>query len=165
MTQMALLVLSGMYDELTDQAHLYVQPVGTSIKFTVTSLFWERGEELLRAILGKVITDLSISSSIDCSISPYALREKSIRFGDGSTDSLGPSMTEDLLVLTGRYLEDVIVDGEKMFVFDSVFKLILSRDFDIGQLGAQGEWFEIEMTMMVSFEKVVTMDQWVAASG
>jgi hypothetical protein len=70
-------------------------------------------------------------------------------------------VSESLIFLTAQLMKKIIEDsGEILYCFDAIFPLPLASNFEGKSPGSIGDWLELEITLRVLFDNVVTKDDW-----
>jgi hypothetical protein len=153
------LVLDGGYEEQTDQTLLYVRPMGTDAYFTVSAI--THSQSIVDRIKGKVIIVNYICDN-DGTVKPSMTKEKKFHLPNPLFKNKGLGMAESFIQLTGQYIEKLTNDeGRDLFVIDTVFPLTFGFTCGHGEPGKLGDWIELELTLSISFDEVVTIDEWI----
>ena len=151
------LVIDGLYDELIGRASLYVRPMGSETCFTVNSPIF-RQEEFDR-IIGKVIVVSYIEDDL-ASVRPTSTQKKNCLFFD-PRDGKKLWGSGSRIILTGKYIDKVVEDdGYEEYIVDAIFLLKFGFTSGEGDLGRIGDWIELELTLEVFFDVVLTVEEW-----
>jgi hypothetical protein len=151
------LVLGGSYEDITSDSFLYVRPTGTDVTFTVRSVLG--GDEELDSIIGKVIITNYITESYVSAIISQ-VEEKTFRLYD-PFDGKSCRVSESLIILTAQLTSKIVQDsGGMLYCFDAIFPLALASNFEGKAPGNIGDWLELEITLDVIFDDVLTKDDW-----
>lgn len=152
-------VIDGLYDELLSRAYLYVRPMGVKTCFTVSASIFKQKE--FRDLIGKVVIVNFIEDDL-ASIRPASTQIKSCRFSD-PRDGRRLWGSESKLILTGQYIDKIVEsDGYEEYVIDTIFLLKFGFTSGEGEFGKIGSWIELEVTLEVFFDDVLTVEEWLS---
>jgi hypothetical protein len=148
------LVVSGFYDHPMARAYLYVQPMGSDIKFTVGILLGSQAQ--LNNILGKVIIVDHISDEMT-SVAPATQNIKTCQYAD-PFDDMKFRGSESELIFTGQYIGKK--DGYRYYLIESIFILALTLATSDVKPHRVGEWVAIRTILEVFSDRSINIDEW-----
>jgi hypothetical protein len=88
------------------------------------------------------------------------VKEKTFRLYD-PFDGKTCRVSESLIILTAQLVSKIVeVSGGVLYCFDAIFPLALASNFEGKSPGNIGDWLELEITLRVLFDDVLTNDHW-----
>jgi hypothetical protein len=139
------------------RAFLYVQPMGSDTKFTVSILLGNQAQ--LNNLLGKVLIVDHISDEMT-SVAPATQNIKTCQYAD-PFDNIKFLGSESELIFTGQYIGDKVEkDGYRYYLIESIFTLALTLATSGVKPQRAGEWVTIRTMLEVFFDRSITIDEW-----